>query len=155
MSSSTSSALTLDVEGRRTERRCILAASGLAACASTLAGLQSVAVAAVLALVGAGVLAYGFWRAGWVGSARIVRIAWLSDGRWLIAASSGRSIEGQLRADSRVGTWWVWLRWDADRVRSMLLFRGDLTEPDLRRLIVRLRIEGVGSRAQPPVQTSH
>ena len=100
--------------------------------------------AAGLAALTALVVATGLARAGWLGGRdRIERIVWSSDGSWLLADAQGRSFEGTLRDDSRVGNHLVWLRWNASRTRSMLLVSGDIATAELRRLVVRLRLEGV------------
>ena len=89
----------------------------------------------------------GLWWHGWLGGARrLARIAWLPDGRWQLRDARHTDVYAQLRADSRVGAHWVWLRWNAEpacaRRPSMLLVHGDLPTADLRRLIVRLRLDG-------------
>jgi hypothetical protein len=147
MSSRDVPALTLDVSRRRTDLRCASSLLALCALASVIAGVRSPVLGLCLAVVGLGSVSYGFWRACWWGTRRLDRIAWLPDGRWLLSERGGQSLEGRLRGDSRVGASYLWLRWDADIVRSMLLFHGDLTEPELRRLIVRCRIQGLQSLA--------
>jgi hypothetical protein len=140
-------ALTLDVGKRRTERRCAWALASLVVLASGFAMARSVALGSFLA-VGSSA-AYGLWRHGRSRCRRLTTIAWLADGRWRLVEEDGRVVEAVLRADSRISSHCVWLRWNADIVRSMLLFRGDLTEADLRRLIVKLRIEGARPAADP------
>lgn len=77
---------------------------------------------------------FGLWQQGWWGSARrIAAIAWLPDGRWLLTDDSRTGIPAELRADSRVGDRWLWLRWDAQRsCRSMLLLQGDISRSEER-----------------------
>jgi hypothetical protein len=88
-------------------------------------------------------VAFGFNRAGWLGDReRIEHVVWSSDGRWLLTDACGRQVEATLRDDTRVGNRSVWLRWNANRTRSKLLISGDLQAAELRRLIVRLRIQG-------------
>lgn len=58
----------------------------------------------------------------------------LTDGR-------GNELPAELRLDTRAGTSWVWLRWNAEGVRSMLLIQGDVGKAELRRLCLRLRLD--------------
>jgi hypothetical protein len=103
--------------------------------------------AAVLFAFAAVGVCLGLWRQGWLGGERrLTSVSWLPDGRWLLADAGHASAPADLRADSRVGSRWLWLRWNADcphrpRRRSLLLVRGDIPNPDLRRLVVRLRLE--------------
>jgi hypothetical protein len=103
----------------------------------------------------------GFWRAGWIGHQRqIIRIVWQADGRWFLTNARGGTVEAALRADTRISKRAIWLRWDIQLdcpgpwasipLRSMLLVTGDLPEPDLRRLFVRLRIDRSRPAAQLP-----
>lgn len=97
----------------------------------------------------------GFRRAGWVSADhRIVGVSWLPESGWRLTDRCNRTIEGVLRSDSRVGGRCVWLRWDTDGLpfnrKSMLLTAGDIPERDLRRLVVRLRIEGPAHDAAGP-----
>jgi hypothetical protein len=94
----------------------------------------------LLAAGAAGAVAFGLWRAGWIGSRhRIVELSWPPE---------------QPSADTRVFRGAVWLRWQAGmgRRRSMLLLRGDVPAGQLRALCVRLRIEAL-ERALPEVRT--
>jgi hypothetical protein len=102
---------------------------------------------AMIASVAVPFIAVGLRRQGWIGDrSDLSAIGWLPDGRWQLLQGS-RWIDAALRRESRVGSRWVWLRWDvADRTRSMLLTRADLPAADLRRLIVRLRLGAEGSR---------
>jgi hypothetical protein len=149
MSSRDSPPLSLEVRKRGAERWCAATLVALTVLAVVQTSMQAPLTGVSLTLVGGAVLGYGMWRAQWFGSRRLVRIAWLPDGRWQLVDASGVVVEASLRGDSRVGSHYAWLRWDADIVRSMLLFRGDLTEADLRRLIVRLRIDGLGAPSSP------
>lgn len=147
--SSTSSPIHLrDVHSRRTERWVAVLALAAAGLAPFLAGLPIEATlaytAASISLAGA-----GFRRAGWTirGDRRIVAVTWLADGRWLLTDRRGRIAEGVLRSDSRVGRHLVWLCWDMQGGRhpgrrSMLLAGSDVSDDELRRLSVRLRIDG-------------
>jgi hypothetical protein len=146
MSSHASPPLVLEVGGRRADRRGVALLLALTVLVVAVAWLQGAALGLGLCLATAGVLGYGLWRARWFGVRRLSRIAWLADGRWELVDASGQVLEASLRGDTRVGSHYVWLRWNADVARSMLLFRGDLTEVELRRLIVRLRIQGLRPR---------
>lgn len=100
----------------------------------------------------------GLWLHGWLGGARRwARIAWLADGSWRLRDARHTDVTAQLRADSRIGTRWVWLRWNAEsawpRRASMLLVHGDIPTADLRRLIVRLRLDAdLQTAAEAPVR---
>ena len=113
--------------------------------------------AASFIFVTAAVIA-GLWMHGWLGGARrLARIARLPDGRWQLRDARHTDVIAELRSDSRVGARWVWLRWNAEsawaRRRSMLLVHGDLPAADLRRLIVRLRLDACPQTAsEPPVR---
>ena len=68
-----------------------------------------------------------------------------ADGRWQLRDARHTDVIAELRADSRVGARWLWLRWNAGSAwrpqPSMLLVHGDLPTADLRRLSVRLRLD--------------
>jgi hypothetical protein len=99
----------------------------------------------ITALVG-----WGLRRTGWLGGVRrIERVVSLPDGHWVLVDGQGRPRDGMLRADSRTGAQFVWLRWNADGIRSMLLASGDVSATDLRRLVVRLRVAGGAGCARP------
>jgi hypothetical protein len=98
----------------------------------------------LLAAGGVGAIAFGLWRAGWIGSRyRIVAVRWLADGRWLLAGR-GKTFPAELCAATRLFGPTVWLHWKTGpwRRRSMLLAPGDLPAGQLRALGVRLRIDG-------------
>lgn len=168
MSSQGLPTLELDVRLRRTE-------TVIAAVATTLAVAVAWSLAFpafALSMAAAVVVPVGFRRAGWIGNQRkIIRIVWQADGRWFLTDAHGRTCEAVLRADTRISTKAIWLRWDiqldqptpmSTRVltnlmsmllmlttpRSMLLAPADVPEPDLRRLFVRLRMD----RSRPPAQ---
>lgn len=152
MSSTSSPTLLRDVHSRHTERRVAVLAltgGGLTPFLTALPGVVSV----VCALASMLVIWAGFWRAGWVAADhRIVALSWLTDGRWLLTDRRGRTVEGRLRPESRVGCRAVWLHWDVTgrsdfRRQSLLLAGGDIPDSDLRRLMVRLRIEGHQSQS--------
>jgi hypothetical protein len=139
--------LELDLRGRRWDGRVAWLALILtpALLLLALSFPLAVCVAALATVLAAG----GLYRAGWLGGRdRIQRAVWSCDGRWLLTDGRGCLHEGELRVDSRVGARLVWLRWNANRTRSMLLVSGDVEAAELRRLIVRLRIEGA-RRALP------
>jgi hypothetical protein len=88
----------------------------------------------------------GLWLHGWLGGARrLAKIARLPDGQWQLSDARHTPVIARLRADSRIGASWVWLRWNAESAwphqPSMLLIHGDIPTADLRRLIVRLRLD--------------
>lgn len=151
MSSQGSPRLELDLRGRYWERRVAWFALILPpVCLMLLLPLPAaIGFGALTALA----VMLGLLRAGWLGGAdRIQRVTWSSDGRWQLTDARGRVLEGTLRADTRVASRLVWLRWNTSWTRSMLLVSGDIDMTELRRLIVRLRIEGV--RQAPSLRRS-
>lgn len=159
MSSQGLPTLELDVRSRRMEPAVAVLLTMLAAAAPWLLTGLLTSIALALSAIAAVVVPLGFWRAGWIGRQRqIIRIVWQADGRWFLTNAHGRTVEAVLRADTRISTKAIWLRWDTKQdcprpwastpVRSMLLVLGDLPEPDLRRLFVRLRID----RSRPAMQ---
>jgi len=172
MSLQGSPTLVLDVGSRRTEKRVAAASALLAAGAAAFISLNTVPanvsmVASIaIALSAAAVALAGFRNAGWIdGHRRIRRIVWQTDGRWCLIGPALGQVEGILCGDSRVGAGYAWLRWDVQppqsgprRVRTVLLAAGDVSEPDLRRLSMRLRIDGAlrrPKRAAPPEVTAN
>jgi hypothetical protein len=101
----------------------------------------------------------GFRRAGWwAGERRISRVSWSAEGSWLLTDSQGRHYVAALRAETRITSGLVWLRWDTraqvdggavragkQGIHSMLLTSGDIPRSQLRRLCVRLRLSGYNS----------
>ena len=159
MSSTGSSTLTptlmIDARSRRTETWVAILTVLAAALSSALLHL-SPATAAVTAIAMAGVIAVGFGRSGWLGGEnRIETVSWVADGRWFLGDRRGRSFEVALEGGTRAACGAVWLRWSNAHGRrprySMLLAPGDLPSEDLRRLIVRLRIEGSRAASSPGV----
>jgi hypothetical protein len=156
MSSPGSPTLDIDVRPRRAES-CVAGASILlTAIAPWLLPATGAVTPAALVMTGAASLAgavltwVGFRAAGWLGgSRRVVRVSWQADGQWKLTdgreKARGMGLENELsaelRPDTRVGTGWVWLRWNAEGVRSMLLIQGDVSNAELRRLCLRLRLE--------------
>ena len=116
--------------------------------------------ALLLAALAAGSCWLGFRRAGWLeGERRISRVSWRAEGSWLLTDSQGRHYAAALRADTRIASGLVWLRWDTRAegdggavragkqggTHSMLLTSGDIPRSQLRRLCVRLRLSGYNS----------
>jgi hypothetical protein len=137
--------LTIDVRARRAERLLgMVALTGVAMTAVLLLSVSMMLAFAVLVL-GLGATAFGLRSQGWLGGAGgLTSISWLADGRWLLSDGCHTNQPAELRGDSRVGSRWVWLRWQLlsspSKSRSMLLLDGDIPAADLRRLIVRLRL---------------
>jgi hypothetical protein len=154
MSSRNSPTLTLEVNGRRAETRAAWLVLACAACAVVLLGAlpfwtQGLAGAAVAGI------AFGLWRAGWIGSRhRITGVRWLADGGWSLADRHRSAIPAHLAGDTRLAGHLVWLRWRTapGRCRSMLLTRGDMPAGQLRALRTRLGIEAL-ERALPDTPT--
>jgi len=137
-------ALTLDVRSRRSERRLgALALLGIAA-TSMLLPLPLLS-AALFFVVAATVVVLGLWSQGWLdGAHRLTVVSWLSDGRWILSSATRKNIPATLSAESRAGSYWLWLRWHTGAGdRSMLILTGDVLPMELRRLSVRLRLESV------------
>jgi hypothetical protein len=150
MSSRNSPTLTLDVRTRRAEAFAARLALVGGACGALLPG--STSWTSLLAAAGClGVIGFGLWRAGWIGSRhRIVGLRWLADGRWLLADSRANAFPAELSAGTRLAGNALWLVWrtSCGRRRSMLIASGDLSAGQLRALCVRLRI-GALERALP------
>jgi hypothetical protein len=135
---------------RRAEQRAAGLALVAAGCAVALLG-SAPGWTQWLAAGGFVAIAWGSWRAGWLGVRhRIFTVCWHADGRWLLADRCGSTFPGQLSAQTRVLPGGVWLRWRTGprQRRSMLLTAGDLPAGQLRALAVRLRIEAL-ERALP------
>jgi len=101
---------------------------------------------AAVSLVLTACLASAFYRAGWLGGPHgIVRVSWLSDGRWIVDWRCGRAAECELCLDSRVIGRAVWLRLRTidvpRRVYTLLIRRSTAADDPVRRLIVRLRLD--------------
>ena len=132
----------------------MVALAGVSFAATLVLSVSAAQAAAVL--VGGLAAALGLRSQGWLGgAARLTTISWLADGRWLLSDGCHTDSPAQLRADTRIGSRWVWLRWQLPSTplapsgrRSMLLLDGDISDPDLRRLIVRLRLL---SQRHPPL----
>jgi hypothetical protein len=139
MSSRDSPALTFDVSRRLGDRYGWPALLGLTTLLVCLGASQSLSLAALLGLAALPALCWTWYSER--SNGRLTRVSWLPDGRWMLQASHG-PIEASLRPDSRFARHYVWLRWDADVRRSVLMLPGDLAEADLRRLVVRLKVEG-------------
>lgn len=157
--------LTIDVRGRRSERRLGVLALLAVALATGLLTLP-ILKAALFFMVVAGIIATGLWLHGWLGGARrLTHVSWLSDGRWRLSDGAQANLSATLSRHCRVGNRWVWLSWHVDagaytrpgvsraRRRSMLLVQGDVSAVELRRLGVRLRLESVSPQASPMLST--
>jgi hypothetical protein len=123
---------------------------GACACGVLLLGAES-GVSLLAGAPCAMAIAFGLWRAGWIGSRhRIVGLDWRTDGRWLLADSRQHTFTAELAGGTRLFGNALWLQWRTpDRgLRSMLLVTGGLPESQLRTLAVRLRIEAL-ERALP------
>jgi hypothetical protein len=140
--------LTIDVRGRRSERRLVVLALLALAIATSLLALPPLNTALLFMMASIPVTA-GLWWHGWLGGVRrLTGVSWLSDGSWLLT-EAGHTVRATLSPHVRVGSRWLWLRWYVDagspgpRRRSMLLVQGDICDRDLRRLGVRLRLDPV------------
>src|ERR1044072_4943282 len=107
--------LTLDVRARRAERVLGVSASlGLAGAGILLfRSFSFLSPTCFIFVTGAAIA--GLWLRGWLGGARRwARIAWLPDGRWQLRDARHTDVFAELRADSRIGARWLWLRWNAE-----------------------------------------
>lgn len=153
MSSPSSPPLILDVRARSAERALAWGILGLAfVCPWLFAGPPL--VLAALSVLCVGVSWLGLFHCGWLeGARRVAQVAWLADGRWFITTSDGRSMECELDLTSRVGAMAIWLRLRTCelpvRRYSLLLTRADDCAEDVRRLGIRLRLEGTRSPGRP------
>jgi len=147
--------LDIDVRQRRAERWIAVISTSLAPALpwlllDSLAGVRWASAAASAGLLIALILGAGFHRAGWLaGSRRIARMVWSADGFWVLIDTAGRAREACLAADTRIGPGCVWLRWQTPDSHSMLLLPGDAPPDQLRRLLVRLRIDRQQADAVP------
>jgi hypothetical protein len=151
MSSRNSPTLTLEVNGRRAEALAAWLVLASAGCAVLLLGAAAPPWTQWLAASAAGAVAFGLWRAGWIGSRhRIVDVRWLADGRWSLIDRHGLATPAKLSGNTRLVGTAVWLRWMTapGRRRSMVLLRGDMSAGQLRTLRVRLQIQAL-ERALP------
>lgn len=156
MSSTSSPTLIPDVSARRSEA-VVATLTIVAGCAGPFL-IDGLAFGDALLLgvaIGA-LIAWGFVRAGWLGSAnRIQTVVWEADGRWVLTDARGRHFDAALDDASRVWPQTIWLRWRTTEGlfsrRSMLLTRLDLTHSDVRRLVVRLRLDRLEQAPTPGV----
>lgn len=152
MSSPSSPTLILDVRTRRAEAAVVAWTVAATLAAPGLLSVLTLASAGALGTLTALGAAWGFSRGGWLsGERRIAAVTWTGDGRWLLTDAAGRVQQAALDPGTRVFPRLIWLRWRINGAarRSMLLTSLDLAAPDLRRLAVRLRIEGF-TGAPPP-----
>ncbi|HET9448581.1 MAG TPA: hypothetical protein VFO35_20080 [Steroidobacteraceae bacterium] len=115
---------------RRAER--LAAWLVLVAAGAAVALLGASPASQLLAVGGFGAVAFGLWRAGWIGSShRVIDL---------------QSAAGKPSADTRVYSGAVWLGWKRSDGHSdyMFLVRGDVPAGQLRALCVRLRTGASG-----------
>lgn len=146
MSSPSSPPLILDVADRPLERWIGLGAIGVVMILPFSAlpfEIHSIVLGVLLASVF--VLA-GLRACRWLGGPRrIVQLAWLADGRWRALQANGVTEECELCLNSRIGSRMLWLRLRPiaapSRSFSLLLSRAHDPSDQLRRLVVRLRLD--------------
>ena len=149
MSSPNSPPLTLELRAPRLE-------AWIACVAVIMAALVPLAflpwmAGVVCGVVAAGLMYSGFASTHWLARAhQIVRVSWLADGSWLVEESTGTVRECELRRGSRVFAHAAWLCLDTSgssrKPLHLLLTSFGLRHPsELRRLILRLRVDGVRS----------
>lgn len=153
MSLPNSPPLNLELRAPRHEAQIAWAAVILAAAVPTLFFPSIPGV--MVGFFAGGVLYLGFANAQWLAPARsIARLSWLADGRWLAQDAAGTVWECELRSSSRAFAKAAWLCLEpSDASRKpfyLLLTSGGLRHPgELRRLIVRLRLDGMRSQTSP------
>ena len=109
-------------------------------------------------VLAAGLIYSGFASTHWLAPAhQIARVSWLADGRWVVEEFTGTVTECELRRGSRVFAHAAWLCLDpSDASRKplhLLLTSFGLRHPsELRRLILRLRLDG--ARSASPAELS-
>jgi hypothetical protein len=132
--------LNLDVSARRGER--LISISLVVASVTALSLLPHSSALVTLSMFGAAIgLGWGFCAIGWIGGQRrLTRIVCQSEGHWLLCDAGGRTAEATLSPASRITSSGLWLQWRERRGRPLLLLPGDVSEADLRRLTVRLRL---------------
>jgi hypothetical protein len=156
MSSPNSPPLNLELRAPRLE-------AWVAYVAVTVAALAPLAVlpwmtGVVCGVLSAGLIYSGFASTHWLAPAQqIARVSWLADGRWVVEESSGTIMECELRRGSRVFAHAAWLCLEpskcSHKALHVLLTSFGLHHPsELRRLILRLRLDGV--RSPSPTQLS-
>ncbi len=104
-------------------------------------------IASLLAL---GLYASVLRRHVWLSAPAAIReLVWEGDGIWRLLRADGSEREARLRGDSFVHPYLVVLnfRQTDGRPCSVLLIPGRVSAADLRRLRVRLKLEGVGDQA--------
>lgn len=93
-------------------------------------------------------------RVRWLRSESDFIATWAADGSWWLREGQGASLAARLRADSRAYASGVWLRWDtATGPRQALLMRRGRQAESIRRLTVRLRLEGLAAPVADSVAT--
>jgi hypothetical protein len=99
-------------------------------------------LSAMLSVVGVIAAAIGFWRIGWLGGSRAVRIAmWSSEGEWRLLDQRGQSLAATLSGGSLVSGPVVWLRFDSEAGKRHVLLIGPGSDREVfRRLSARLRL---------------
>jgi hypothetical protein len=148
MSSTGFPTLTIDVGARRGDR--LVAAAVLLLVVAAILQLErrpsTIALVLLCAIVS---IAGTFLMIGWIaGKRRVARIVCQSDGRWLLGEAGGRTSERELSGVSRVSAHAIWLQWQGELMRPLLLLPGDIPEADFRRLVVRLRLMPMAERVQ-------
>jgi toxin CptA len=126
-----------------------LASHGAALVAAlSLPGAWRLTALAVLSSLGYQLWVHVLRRAPW----SIVSATWAADGSWALRLRSGAEIDARLSAATFVSQYLVVLNLRCGRWRRFALpLFGDALDPDtLRRLRVRLRLEGAIRHADPP-----
>ena len=146
MSSTSSPPLIVDVRDRPAERWVGYAAIATAAVLPFSAFAFETQSILLLSSFLSAVVLVGLRACRWFGGPRrIVQVAWLADGRWLAVQANGATSKCELCLNSRIGSRALWLR--LRRIEapagtfSLLLSRSQDSNDQLRRLIVRLRLD--------------
>lgn len=87
-------------------------------------------------------------QAGAPRAGNIATLVWKADGDWVIETVDGKSCKAQLQPSSSLHLWLVVLNFQSEenrRMRSVVLFPDALDAEVLRKLRVRLGVEGTGN----------
>lgn len=96
------------------------------------------------ALAAVPLVLFFFHRTAWLGAQGLTRASWACDGHWWLTHAGQAAVPARLRSDSRVFSAWLWLKWDTPQgPRQTLLLRQGLQAGMVRRLAVRLRLQGL------------
>lgn len=107
---------------------------------------ERVAMAAIVAVP---LILFFFYRTAWLGAQGLARASWSTEGNWWLTDAGQGAVPARLRSDSRVFASWLWLRWETPvGPRQAVLFRFGSQAGTVRRLAMRLRLQGLAPVAE-------